>query len=85
MTELPKIIGGLLAIAALSASLFNGVDPIQCLIRGAIAWIIGSAAGAMWNLFFSKPTPVRLILESTASGTNQAQASPEEPESKLAA
>ena len=83
MTELPKIIGGLLAIAALSASLFNGVDPVQCLIRGGIAWIVGSASGALWNLFFSKPTPVRLRLE--ASAQKRSKKSEEEAESKLAA
>ncbi len=84
MTELPKIIGGLMAIAALSASLFNGVDPVQCLIRGVIAWFVGVTAGSMWNLFFSRPNPVRLrvLTEPSAepeSGTD------EEPESKLAA
>lgn len=64
MTELPKIVGGLLAIAALSASLFNGVDPVQCLFRGIIAYFVGLTAGSLWNLFFSKPTPVALKLET---------------------
>lgn len=73
-----------MAIAALSASLFNGVDPVQCLIRGVIAWFAGLTAGSMWNLFFSRPNPVRLRVLTEPSAELEPETD-EEPESKLAA
>ena len=58
MNELPKIVAGLMSIAALSASVFNGVDPMQCVIRGGIAWVVGMVAGTIWNLFFTRTAQV---------------------------
>lgn len=62
MNELPKIVAGLMAIAALGASLMNGIDPIQCMLRGGIAWIVGMIAGTVWNLFFTRSPQVKPTL-----------------------
>ena len=83
MNELPKIVAGLLAIVALAASLLNGIDPIQCMIRGGIAWMVGLTAGTIWNLFFMRPaqSAAPTVLAMTETADNEE----EESESKEAA
>ena len=55
--ELPKLVGGMMAIAALGASLLQSVDPAHCLIRGGTAYVIGAFAGSIWNLLFTAAPP----------------------------
>lgn len=50
---MPKVIGGLLALVALSAAMLSGADPLQCLIRGAIAYVVGVFATQLWYVFFT--------------------------------
>ncbi|MBL8047090.1 MAG: hypothetical protein JNJ45_00255 [Chthonomonas sp.] len=42
-----------MAIAALAASIFAGVGPIDCLIRGLVAFAIGVVATQCWYVFFT--------------------------------
>lgn len=42
-----------MAIAALAASIFAGVSPVDCLIRGIVAFAIGVVATQMWYVFFT--------------------------------
>lgn len=53
MAELPKIIGSILALAALGSSMLSNVDAVQCLTRAGIAFFIGVIAGNVWNIFFT--------------------------------
>lgn len=53
MKELPKQLGGILAIAALGSGLLNGVDPVTCLLRGLGAYFVGVVSGQLWNLLVS--------------------------------
>lgn len=58
MKELPKQMGGILAIAALGSGLLNGVDPVTCLLRGLGAYFVGVVSGQLWNLLVNEePTP----------------------------
>lgn len=50
---MPKVIGGILAILALGASLLAQVDPVTTLMRGLIAYVIGSFCTQVWYLFFT--------------------------------
>ncbi len=74
LSEVPKIVAGLMTVAALGASLLNGVEPTQCILRGGIAYLVGSIAGTIWNLFFiqgpSKPAaPIRRVVEESPEST----------------
>lgn len=42
-----------MAIAALAASMFAGVGPLDCLIRGIVAFAIGVVATQLWYVFFT--------------------------------
>lgn len=79
--ELPKLVGGMMAIAALGASLLQSVDPTQCLIRGGTAYIVGAFAGSIWNLLF---TPA-IQKEDEPEGTEANEAKDEPSESNEAA
>lgn len=70
------MVGGMLSVSALSASLLNQVEPTQCLIRGAIAYIVGSSVAQMWNIFFTQTapdTPVLKVEESTTSASSESE------------
>jgi hypothetical protein len=43
------IVGGLMALVALASSIFRGVQPIDCLIRGLVAFFIGSTLTKVWE------------------------------------
>jgi hypothetical protein len=51
--RMPTLIGGLLALVALATSVFVGVDPLSCIIRGAIAYLVGVACTQLWYVFFA--------------------------------
>jgi len=42
-----------MAIAALGASMLAGVGPVDCLIRGFIAYWVGKLATSFWYIFFT--------------------------------
>lgn len=48
---MPLVIGGLMAIVALSASYFGGVDPMGSLVRAGIAFATGLVATQAWQAF----------------------------------
>lgn len=48
-----KVVGGILALVALAASILSGVDPVACLLRAAIAYIVGWFAAQLWYVFFT--------------------------------
>lgn len=50
---MPKIVGGMMALAALSASIFAGVGPVETLIRGLVAYLVGLLATQLWYVFFT--------------------------------
>lgn len=50
---MPKVVGGILALTALGASILAGVDPLTCLWRGLLAYLIGSWATQLWYVFFT--------------------------------
>jgi len=50
---MPKVIGGILALVALGASILAKVDPLDCLLRGFIAYVVGSIATQLWYVFFT--------------------------------
>lgn len=82
-SQLPKIVAGILAISALGAGLLNEVDPTQCLIRGAAAWMVGYVAGSVWNLLFASSSS-RTMARTKPSASVEAP-SQEPSESKEAA
>lgn len=50
---MPKVVGGLMAIFALAASMFAGVGPMDCLLRGVVAFITGSLLTQFWYIYFT--------------------------------
>lgn len=79
--ELSKVVAGLMAIAALGSSLIAGVDPVQCLLRGGAAWLVGKVAVTIWNVFFTgssvDPVPVKVQtqIESVPESSTEATTS----------
>ena len=56
-SELPKLVAGLMALAALGSATLSQVDPLQSLMRGGIAWFVGYVAGSLWNALFTGSSP----------------------------
>ena len=50
---MPKVVGGLAALVALSAGIFSRVDPLDCLWRAALAFALGVIATQIWYVFFT--------------------------------
>ena len=67
---MPKVIGGLAALVALAAGMLGNVDPIACLQRALLAYVIGWFGTQCWYVFFT----VRVNPRGTGMGR---EASPE--------
>jgi hypothetical protein len=48
MFNLPNLIGGFAALVALASSTLIGIDPVQCLVRGLVAYLVGKTLGHLW-------------------------------------
>lgn len=68
---MPTVIGGLMALVALAASILSGVDPVSCLMRGLIAYLVGAMATHVWYVFFA----VRVVEDSDSSSDAEPAAS----------
>lgn len=66
---MPKLVGALLALLALGASLLVRVEPLDCLLRAGVAYVIGYIATSAWYVFFTVRvgTPDELSLPEVAS------------------
>jgi len=53
---MPKVIAGMMALAALGVSLLVGVDPLNCVLRGAIAYVVGLFSANLWYAFIEPRT-----------------------------
>lgn len=51
--SIPKIVGGLAALAALASGLLAQVDPVVCVQRAALAFMLGWVCGQVWQLLLS--------------------------------
>ena len=51
-----KLVASLTALAALGSSIFAKVDPVNCLLRGAIAFVAGRALAGLWCALFTSGT-----------------------------
>ena len=87
---MPKLVGATLALIALAASILAQVGPIDCLLRGMVAYIVGRFATQLWYVFFTirvergKPESSEPKLEVVEAPV-EAVAEPEpEPEAAVA-
>lgn len=70
-----------MALAALGASMLGGVAPIDCLLRGAVAFAVGVLATQVWYVFFT----IRTRSEAIGPEENgEPPAAPQEPTSASA-
>lgn len=53
---MPKLVGGLCALATLSAGILHSVEPWTCVLRGFFAYIIGSFGCQVWNMVLTQQT-----------------------------
>lgn len=44
-----RIVAGILGMTALASSIFAGLDPVSCIIRGGIAFSVGLILGSVWE------------------------------------
>lgn len=61
---MPKIFAGVAGIVALAAGIFGSVDPLLCLTRAAVAWVLGLICGSLWVMLIGEgaittPAPKR--------------------------
>ncbi|MCW5936505.1 MAG: hypothetical protein KIT11_04270 [Fimbriimonadaceae bacterium] len=47
-----QLASGLMALAALTACLMSGVDPVTSLVRGGIAYLVGRSLAGLWCALF---------------------------------
>ena len=67
---MPKLIGGILALVALAAGSLGGVDPIACVLRAVVAYLVGMIATQVWYVFFT----IRVIRDGDESATSTEEA-----------
>jgi hypothetical protein len=48
--DMPKVVGGIAAFAALAAGILGEVDATVCLTRAALAFLLGWVAAQVWNV-----------------------------------
>ncbi len=71
-----KVAGGLAALVALFAGLFAKVEPVLCLERATLAFILGWVGGQVWHLMIGAVTPT-----SSKLGTVEQETGHPEPHS----
>lgn|GEM_PF-3954443 len=49
----PSLAGGFAALAALAGGIIAQVGPVDCMIRGGIAYSVGWVAGQVWYVCFA--------------------------------
>lgn len=72
-----KLVAGILALIALAASLLSGVDPVECLARGAIAYLVGWIGASVWCALFD--------VNSASSAPTNPEFQDQEPENEASA
>ncbi len=55
---MPKIFAGVAGIVALAAGIFGSVDPLLCLQRAAVAWVLGLICGSLWVMLIGEGTVI---------------------------
>ena len=50
---MPKLVGGLAALVALAGGILAHVEPITCIARSALAFILGWLLTQLWYVFFT--------------------------------
>jgi hypothetical protein len=68
---MPKVVGGLAALVALSAGILAHVDPMDCLWRAALAFALGIVATQVWYVFFTIRTRSSAVDYNAASLTEK--------------
>lgn len=59
---MPKLVGAAAALIAIFAGIIAEVDPVLCLQRAGLAFLLGWLAGKIWYVLFSagiKPEQMR--------------------------
>ncbi len=70
-----RLVASLMALVALGSSLLAGVDPLNCLIRGAVAFIVGRSVAGFWCVIFPpKNVEKSGDPDSASSGVDVAEA-----------
>lgn len=64
----PKLVGGLSALVALAAGILAKVEPVTCVSRAGLAFLLGFVATQVWYVFFT----VRIQQENAEAGSTQA-------------
>ena len=49
----PKLIGGMSALVALAAGILAKVEPVTCVMRAGLAFLLGLVATQVWYVFFT--------------------------------
>lgn len=62
-SPVPRFVGSLTALTALSACVLTGIDPYTTVLRGIVAYAAGHFAGAVWDAIFGKREPVTIAVE----------------------
>lgn len=69
----PKLVGGLSALVALAAGILARVEPVTCVSRAGLAFLLGFVATQVWYVFFT----VRIQKEIAEAGSAPAVADKE--------
>lgn len=65
---MPKLVGALCALAALVAGILAKVDPVTCLWRAFLAYVVGLWATQLWYVFFTIRVQKLSELEEESEG-----------------
>ncbi len=69
--NMANVAGGMAALVALFAGLFAKVDPVLCLERATLAFVLGWVCGQVWHLLIGAVSPASTKLGRVEQETVQ--------------
>ncbi len=72
-----KFVGGTAALVALIAGLISHVDPVTCLERATLAFMLGWVSGQVWHLMIGATATRPGMDEMVALGSGHAESGPD--------
>ena len=67
--NMAKVAGGLAALVALFSGVFAKVDPVLCLERATLAFLLGWVCGQVWHLLIGAVSPASSKLGTVEQDT----------------
>ncbi len=66
-----RILGGIAALIALASGILAGVEPVLCLQRAVIVFVLGAVCGHVWHVLSTINSATYTVASKSATGTTE--------------